>query len=157
PAVLLLPERMNRVGPCWRGSIGLLATLALSCSQSRAPAVDASLAPASPFDGAAAGAERVIAGVRMRWWPPGPFARGGPANHPERRPGEDQRAVTLTKGFWMAQLEATQGEAKRVLGALPGPLTAELPEGDDYPVGNVSFAEAEEYARRLTELARASG
>ena len=33
------------------------------------------------------------------------------------------------------------------------PLTAELPEGDDFPVGNVNFAEAESFCRRLTELA----
>ena len=33
----------------------------------------------------------------------------------------------------------------------------ELPEGDDFPVGNVNFAEAETFCRRLTERARESG
>ena len=31
------------------------------------------------------------------------------------------------------------------VGKLPGELTPELPEGDDYPVGNVNFAEAEAF------------
>ncbi len=37
---------------------------------------------------------------------------------------------------------------------LPGELTAELPEGDDFPVGNVNFAEAEAFCQKLTELGR---
>ena len=76
---------------------------------------------------------------------------GSPRGEPERRPGEDQVAVTLTKGFWMGKFEATQGEWKRAMGKLPGPLTAELPDGDDFPVGNVNFAETEAFCRKLTE------
>jgi formylglycine-generating enzyme required for sulfatase activity len=82
---------------------------------------------------------------------------GSPPGEPERRPGEDQVEVTLTRGFWMGKYEATQGQWKRVMGKLPGELTAELPEGDDYPVGNVNFAEAEGFCARLTKLARQSG
>jgi len=50
----------------------------------------------------------------------------------------------------------TQRDWKRVVGDLPGKPTEELPEGDDYPVGNVNFAEAEGFCRRLSELAMAS-
>ena len=82
---------------------------------------------------------------------------GSPPGEPERRPGEDQVEVTLTKGFWMGKYEATQGQWKRVIGKLPGELTAELPEGDDFPVGNVNFAEAEAFCQKLTELGRQSG
>ena len=82
---------------------------------------------------------------------------GSPPDEAERRPGEDQVEVTLTSGFWAGKYEVTQGDWKRVVGKLPGELTAELPEGDDYPVGNVNFAEAEAFCRRLTELARNSG
>ena len=52
----------------------------------------------------------------------------------------------------MAKFEATQGQWKRVVGKLPGDLTAELPEGNDYPVGNVNFAETETFCRKLTDL-----
>src|SRR5436190_21473770 len=82
---------------------------------------------------------------------------GSPSSEPERRPGEDQVEVTLTKGFWIAKYETTQGLWKRVMGKLPGPLTDELPEGDDLPVGNVNFAEAEAFCQKLTEFARKSG
>jgi formylglycine-generating enzyme required for sulfatase activity len=100
------------------------------------------------------GKERTVAGVMLCWCPPGKFTMGSPPGEPERRPGEDQVEVTLTRGFWAGKYEVTQGDWKRVVGELPGPLTAELPEGDDYPVGNVNFAEAEAFCRKLTEMAR---
>ena len=108
-------------------------------------------------DGTRAGEERTIAGIKLCWCPPGKFTMGSPPGEPERRPGEDQVEVTLTRGFWVGKYEVTQGDWKRVVGKLPGELTAELPEGDDYPVGNVNFAEAEAFCRKLTELARKSG
>jgi formylglycine-generating enzyme required for sulfatase activity len=73
----------------------------------------------------------------------------------ERRPGEDQVEVTLTRGFWAGKHEVTQGEWKRVVGAFPGKLTAG--EGDDFPVYDVNFAEAEAFCRKLTAEARAAG
>ena len=109
------------------------------------------------FTGKKAGEERTIAGVRLCWCPSGKFTMGSPPGEPERRPGEDQVEVTLTRGFWAGKYEVTQGDWKRVVGKLPGALTVELPEGDDFPVGNVNFAEAETFCRRLTERARESG
>ena len=95
--------------------------------------------------------------MELRWCPAGRFVMGSPRNEPERRPGEDQVAVTLTRGFWIAKHETMQGDWKRVVGALPGGLTAELPEGDDFPVGNVNFAEAESLCRALTKMGHESG
>jgi formylglycine-generating enzyme len=114
-------------------------------------------AEAKDFLGSAAGDEREIGGVALCWCPVGRFTMGSPRSEPEWRPGEDQVQVTLSKGFWMAKFETTQGQWKRVMGKLPGPLTAELPEGDDLPVGNVNFAEAEHFCAKLTELARRDG
>jgi formylglycine-generating enzyme required for sulfatase activity len=82
---------------------------------------------------------------------------GSPPEEPERRPGEDQVEVTLTRGFWAGKYEVTQGDWKRVVGKLPGEPTEELPEGHDLPVGNVNFAEAEAFCRKLTEVARKGG
>lgn len=113
--------------------------------------------PPSPFDGAKVGEERVIGGVRFCWCPPGRFVMGSPRGEPERRPGEDQVEVALSKGYWMAKFETTQGEWKRAMGPLPGPTTAELPEGDEYPVGNVNYPEVEAYCLKLSDLAHASG
>jgi sulfatase modifying factor 1 len=110
--------------------------------------------PSSSFRGTRAGDARDIDGIPFCWCPPGRFVMGSPPNEPERRPGEDQVTVTLTRGFWIAKYETTQGQWQRIVGALPGPLTAELPAGDDYPVGNVNFAEAEAFSARFTERGR---
>lgn len=109
------------------------------------------------FKGDKAGDERQVAGVKLCWCPAGRFKMGSPSNEPERRPGEEQVTVTLTKGFWIGKYEVSQGQWIRVMGKLPGELTAELPEGDDFPVGNVNFAEAEAFCQKLTELGRRSG
>src|SRR5262249_16498208 len=74
----------------------------------------------SAFTGGRAGDEREVCGIKLCWCPPGKFLMGSPRTEPERRPGEDQVEVTLTKGFWMAKYEATQGQWKRVVGKLPG-------------------------------------
>jgi formylglycine-generating enzyme required for sulfatase activity len=118
---------------------------------------DAPAAGANSFLGSKGGDEREVTGIRFCWCPAGRFLMGSPADEAERRPDEDQVEVTLTKGFWMAKYEVTQRQWKRVVRNLPGELTAELPEGDDLPVGNVNFAEAEGFCRELTELSRRAG
>jgi len=138
----------------------LLLLAAVGCRPAATPAPAVDPAPAGApvtFEGTRPGEEREVAGVRVCWCPPGRFLMGSPPGEPERRPGEDQVEVTLTRGFWMARYETTQGLWKRVAGKLPGPPTAELPEQDDLPVGNVNFAEAEAFCQKLTDLARATG
>ena len=112
---------------------------------------------ASSFRGRNAGDVRTVDAIDLCWCPAGRFVMGSPRSEPERRPGEDQVEVTLTRGFWMAKYETTQGLWKRVAGELPGPLTKELPAGDDLPVGNVNFAQTEDFCRRLTGRGRKSG
>ena len=111
----------------------------------------------SAFEGREAGNERAVAGVELCWCPPGKFTMGSPESEPERRSGEEQVEVTLSKGFWTSKCETTQGQWKRVVGNLPGEFTAELPESDDLPVGNVNFAEAEGFCKKLTELGHKTG
>lgn len=81
--------------------------------------------PAVAFNGTKAGEEREVAGVKLCWCPSGKFTMGSPAGELERRPGEDQVEVTLTKGFWMGKYEVTQGQWKRVVGEFPGERTAD--------------------------------
>jgi formylglycine-generating enzyme len=136
--------------------VGLLLTAGLIECQPEAGTNVPPAAGTQSFLGSKAGEERAVAGLKLCWCPPGRFLMGSPRSEPERRPDEDQVEVTLTKGFWMGKYEATQGQWKRVVGKLPGPLTGELPEGDDYPVGNVNFGEAEDFCQKLTILARQS-
>jgi sulfatase modifying factor 1 len=135
---------------------GLIGFLVIGLSIQRGVMAQPEAAP-PVFSGSKAGQEREVVGVKLCWCPPGTFTMGSPPNEPERRPDEDQVEVKLTKGFWAGKYEVTQGQWNRIIGRLPGKLTAELPEGDDYPVGNVNFAEAEAFGRKLTELARAKG
>jgi formylglycine-generating enzyme required for sulfatase activity len=109
------------------------------------------------FRGSKAGDTREVAGVKLCWCPPGRFRMGSPSDEPERRPDEAQVEVTLTKGFWMGKYEVTQGQWKRVVGKLPGERTAAGGEGDDFPVYNVTYPEAEAFCRQLTERGRQSG
>ena len=104
-----------------------------------------SSARTSSFAGAKAGDETQVGGVKLCWCPPGRFVMGSPRGEPERRPGEDQVEVTLTKGFWMGKYEVTQGQWHRVIGQFQAQLTAG--EGDDFPVYSINFAEAEEIGR----------
>ena len=104
--------------------------------------------------GMAAGEEREVDGVRLCWCPPGQFVMGSPAGEKDHRPDEAQVAVTLTRGFWTAKFEVTQGQWRRVVGGFPGKSpTAEFGEGDDLPVYWVSFLDAETFCRKLTERA----
>ncbi len=110
-----------------------------------------------PFVGSQAGDQREVARIKLCWCPPGRFRMGSPPGEPERRPGEDQVDVTFTKGYWMGKYEVTQAEWTRVVGRLPGELTAAGGEGDDLPVYNVNYAEAEAFCRKLTEMGRQAG
>ncbi len=110
--------------------------------------------PAISFVGSKAGEEREIDDIKLCWCPPGRFRMGSPPDEPDRRPDEAQVDVALTRGFWMGKYEVTQGQWKRIAGALPGGVT--LGEGDDSPVHSVNYEEALEFCRRLTALARAS-
>jgi formylglycine-generating enzyme required for sulfatase activity len=109
------------------------------------------------LDGPRAGKEKTVAGMRLCRCTPGKFPMGSPPAGPERRPGDDQIEVPLTRGLWAGKDEVTQGDWKRIVGGLPGPSTAARPEGDDYPVGKVNFAEAEASCRKLTESATKAG
>jgi formylglycine-generating enzyme required for sulfatase activity len=79
---------------------------------------------------------------------------GSPPDEPGRNEDEAEVEVTLTKGFWMGKYEVTQGQWQRVAGKLPGELTAAGGAGDDFPVYNVNYPEAEAYCRKLTERGR---
>lgn len=81
-----------------------------------------------------------IAGVlvRFHWCPPGEFMMGSPEG--EGYSGETQHKVTLTKGFWIAETETTQGLWQAVMGKAP-----RWYEGANYPVAGVSWNECQNF------------
>jgi sulfatase modifying factor 1 len=120
----------------------------------RHPPAAPSVAPCTITTGAKGGDACEAGGVELCWCPAGTFRMGSPPDEPGRRADEAQVDVTLSQGFWMGKYEVTQQQWQRVMGAIPGKLVAG--EGDDFPVYWVSFSEAEEFCRRLTEHTQAS-
>ena len=117
---------------------------------------DVAVADQPGFAGSTAGEEREILGIKLCWCPAGRFLMGSQSNGAgELRPDEAQVDVTLTKGFWSGKFEVTQEEWKRVAGEFP--VKQPTGEGADFPVVEVNYAEAEEFCRKLTERAHASG
>lgn len=104
--------------------------------------------------GAAAGDSRVVAGIALRWCPPGTFRMGSPPDEPGRRPDEGPVEVTLTQGFWIGAYEVTQAEWRRIMGELP--RATDAGQGDAVPVYWTSFVAAEDFCRRLTQAAATS-
>ena len=94
-------------------AIVLFLVSALAChrieSVARAEDFD-NMTARTNFTGMRAGEEHDVAGIKLCWCPAGKFTMGSPPDEPERRPGEDQVDVTLSKGFWMSKYETTQGQ-----------------------------------------------
>jgi formylglycine-generating enzyme len=117
-----------------------------------------SVAPPPAFTGERAGEIRDVEGVRFCWCPPGRFAMGSPAGETGHRADEMQVDVTLSRGFWMAACETTQGEWRRIHGApTDRPLTETFGLGDDMPVYWVNYGAAQGYCQALMERALRSG
>jgi hypothetical protein len=82
----------------WERFVALVLAVSLIGCQ-RAIPNEAPQPPPPPFAGSEAGEERVVAGIKVRWCPPGTFVMGSPPDEPERRPDEAQVEVSLTRGF----------------------------------------------------------
>jgi formylglycine-generating enzyme required for sulfatase activity len=107
------------------------------------------------LQGRSPGDERLVEGVRLCWCPAGAFMMGSAPTEAGRRADEGPVRVTLTRGFWMAKFETTQGEWRSVMGTLParGP-SEEFGIGDRFPVYWVSYLDAEAFCAALTARAR---
>jgi formylglycine-generating enzyme len=93
----------------------------------------------------------------MCWCPPGRFVMGSPPAERGHRSDEAQVEVALSKGFWTAKHEVTQGQWNRVAGKFPDRLPSpEFGEGDEFPVYWINFDEAETFCSELTRRAHRS-
>lgn len=81
---------------------------------------------------------------RFRWIPPGSFWMGSPEHEKGRFDRENQRHVTLTRGFWLAETTVTQALWKAVM-----PNNRSSFKGDERPVENVSWHDALEMIQIL--------
>jgi formylglycine-generating enzyme required for sulfatase activity len=96
-------------------------------------------------------------GMKLVWIPPGEFMMGSkfsPHEVNRRYVGNPvifqnehpQRKVTLTRGFWMGESEVTQVQYLAVMGS-----NRSHAKGDNLPVEMVSWPEAMEFCKKLSE------
>lgn len=98
------------------------------------------------------GARVAVGDVAVRWIPAGRFTMGSPTSEEGRFPGETPHEVCLSRGFFMAETECTQRQWESLMGSNPSRF-----QGPDLPVEQVSWKDAMEFCRRLTELQRREG
>jgi formylglycine-generating enzyme required for sulfatase activity len=98
------------------------------------------------------GTLRSFGGMECVWCPPGQFMMGSPTSERGRNDDEVQHEVVLTRGFFLAETECTQGQWEAVMGGNPSFF-----KGTERPVEQVSWEEAVEYCWKLTAKQRAEG
>ena len=84
--------------------------------------------------------------VAMRWVPATRFVMGSPPQEEGRLVDESQHAVQLTSGFFIAETELTQRQWLAFMETNPSPV-----RGMELPVSQISWEQAREFCRRLTE------
>jgi formylglycine-generating enzyme required for sulfatase activity len=89
----------------------------------------------------------------MIWCPPGTFTMGSPTTEAGRGTDETEHNVTLTKGFYLGKYEVTQAQYEAVMTGNTNSLSADPSQfkGDNRPVENVSWDDAQVFLNRLNE------
>ena len=85
-------------------------------------------------------------GMKLAYIPPGEFTMGSPDSEPGRIVNETRRHVTFEKGFRIGVTEVTQEQWRQIMGTNPAFF-----KGDDLPVERVTWDEAVEFCRLLSE------
>jgi formylglycine-generating enzyme required for sulfatase activity len=98
------------------------------------------------MEGSRAGEVREYGGIEMVWCPPGEFLMGSPEDEADRNDDEMQHRVRLTRGFWMAKTETTQGQWERVMRENPSDFS-----GEDLPVETVSRYDVQGWLEKMNE------
>ncbi len=89
--------------------------------------------------------------MRFRRISKGVFRMGSPETEEGRYGDETLHTVTLTRDFWMAETEVTQGQWRKLMPSNPSLFSS---CGDDCPVEQVSWYGAVTFANRLSEAAK---
>jgi len=95
--------------------------------------------------------------IAMAWIPAGSFKMGSLKTEKGNNPNESQVSVALTKGFWLAQTEVTQGQWKSVMGTEPWKMQDFVKEGSQYAATYISWDEANAFLSKLNEREHRDG
>jgi formylglycine-generating enzyme required for sulfatase activity len=99
-------------------------------------------------------------GMKLVRIPAGKFWMGSPTDEEGRGKDEEQHEVEITKDFYLGVHEVTQKQFKIVMGKNPSWFSADAMgkdkvkgmDTDDFPVESVSYADAVEFCRKLSDL-----
>lgn len=87
-------------------------------------------------------------GIAMVLVKPGTFRMGSPKDELSRRDDEGPLEVTLSRPYYVGVHEVTQQQWQAVMGA----ASPSKFEGQDRPVENITWAQAEAFCKKLSEL-----
>lgn len=85
-------------------------------------------------------------GIKFSLIPRGEFTMGSARSEQGRQPAEVQHHVTLARSFYMATTEVTQAQWLQLMESNPS-----FVEGSDHPVETITWNDAIEFCRRLSE------
>lgn len=92
-------------------------------------------------------------GIEFAWVDAGSFVMGSPLREPGRIANEGPATrVRFTQGFWAGIYEVTQAQFMEIMGENPSEFV-----GPRHPVDSVTFNQAQEFCRLLTQHERAAG
>lgn len=90
-------------------------------------------------------------GMQFKLIPPGEYLSGSPETEEGRRPTETQRKVKIANPFCFGMYEVTQRQYSEVMGQNPSEF-----KGEENPVERVSWNDAIEFCRKLSERSKES-
>jgi formylglycine-generating enzyme required for sulfatase activity len=101
--------------------------------------------------GSKAGDERSenVLNLKFLWCPPGQFVMGSPATEAGRNRGENQRSVTIERGFWIGQTEVTQAHWRDLMKSEPWKGQSGVKVAPDAVAFCKQLTERERQAQRL--------
>lgn len=123
------------------------------CTVRLAPWVRESWTIAAGRDRFGLWADAEIRGVvqRFRWIPPGRFLMGSPESEVGRFDNEGpQHSVEILAGYWLGEVQVTQGLWKAVMGNNPSHFQSAIQSTDGRPVEQVSWNECTAFTQILS-------
>jgi formylglycine-generating enzyme required for sulfatase activity len=93
-------------------------------------------------------------GMKLVLIPKGTFMMGSPESDVNRQKNETQHEVTISKDFYLGVHEVTQAQYEKVIGKNPSHFQGAVVsnENADIPVENVSWDDAVEFCKKLSDL-----
>jgi len=93
-------------------------------------------------------------GMKLVLIPKGTFMMGSPESEEERQKDRTQHEVTISKDYYLGVYEVTQAQYEKVIGKNPSHFQGAIVgnENADLPVENVSWDDAVEFCKKLSDL-----